>query len=999
VITRLRAIVPPLTPRILLVEDRDGLADPAAAVLGSVGLATLPGRARSGAAVGAALEADGVDLVVLVCSDPITLTEVVLRAIRVRGRDVPCVVVSTTPGESAAVEVMRAGAVDYMTVDKLVRLPVAVERELRDREERAARRRAEAAYSGLNDRLTGLLRATSGMAVMIADADGTVVQWGEGASAMLGHAAEEVVGVADLTLGHDPAELGRLAEEVGAESGLEALLTVARRGGEARDWTLVRADGSRLAAARTVAPIRSSGGAAAGYVGIARDISARRRREREQEVLARLATVVASGAAPEEVFDSVAREAGSLMDADTAGVSRFDAGHAVEVGSWQAEGARSLPVGAQTPLSGDSGMARVARSGLSERIHDLAAEIDPETVAAWPLPVNVRGTLVCPLRVEGRLWGSLRLGSTTPGFFGPADEERLQRFASVIELAIGAAQARERVVADALAGLFRSEMGLEEILDLVVAAAEQALGADRATCYVHDDSAERVVSLRTTEGDATRREFLRASIGMHRSRMPVWQLLAQHPSPTMMIGDVAGDPAIPGPVARALGTGALIGMRLEHPTIRRGDTPVMLGTLFLSFARRRRFTERDRIAAESLAGMASLALANIHLHETATRTRTEVEARSSEDPLTGLANHRGFQERLAQEVTRARRHRRALSLALVDIDRFRQVNEQHGHEVGDRVLVAIARQLQGAARETDLVARVGGEEIAWLMPETEAMEAWQAVDRAREALARSTLDGVGRVTVSAGVCDLTQSGSAGELLRLAEGALYWAKQHGRDVAFLYSPEVVEELSAEERAERLQRLQALQSIRVLARAVDAKDTSTREHSERVADLAVAIGTALGWDSERLVRLREAGLVHDVGKIGVPDRILFKPGRLTPPEYEEIMRHAEIGAEMVADVLTAEQVAWVRGHHERWDGRGYPDGLSGDRIPDGARILALADAWDVMRSPRPYHEPLSIEDAVAEVQRCAGAQFHRGVVQALLGVVADGTLPEVTTIPTA
>ncbi len=225
-------------------------------------------------------------------------------------------------------------------------------------------------------------------------------------------------------------------------------------------------------------------------------------------------------------------------------------------------------------------------------------------------------------------------------------------------------------------------------------------------------------------------------------------------------------------------------------------------------------------------------------------------------------------------------------------------------------------------------------------------------------------------------------------MRLTEGALYWAKRHGRDVAFLYSPTVVEELSAEDRAERLHRLQALQSIRVLARAVDAKDPLTLEHSERVSDLAVAIGAAMGWGSERLVRLREAGLVHDVGKIGIRDRILFKPSRLTPEEYGEIVRHAEIGAEMVGDVLSPEQVAWVRGHHERWDGGGYPDRLRGPAIPDGARVLALADAWDVMTSARSYHVPLTTEDALAECVRCSGTQFWEEAVAVLVGLIRSG-----------
>jgi diguanylate cyclase (GGDEF)-like protein len=453
---------------------------------------------------------------------------------------------------------------------------------------------------------------------------------------------------------------------------------------------------------------------------------------------------------------------------------------------------------------------------------------------------------------------------------------------------------------------------------------------------------------------------------------------------------MAGDATVPDAMARRLGAGAVVGIRLEHPSIRRDGQPELLGTLFLSYRVPRRFSARERAAAESLAGMAAVALANARLHADSLRSAIEVQAHATSDPLTGLANHRAFQERLAHEVTRARRHGRSLALALIDIDHFRRVNERNGHEAGDRVLVGIAGLLRSAAREADLVARVGGEEIAWLMPETEAMDAWQAVDRMRETVARTSVAEGVHVTVSAGVCDLAQAGSAGELLRLAEGALYWAKQHGRDVAFLYSPSVVEELSAEERADRLQRVQALQSIRVLARAVDAKDTSTREHSERVADLAVALGTAIGWEADRLVRLREAGLVHDVGKIGVPDAILFKPARLTPAEYEEIMRHAAIGAEMVADVLTPEQVSWVRGHHERWDGGGYPDGLAGERIPEGARVLALADAWDVMTSERPYHAPLTVADALAECRRCAGTQFSADLVGAIGRLVGAGAV---------
>lgn len=370
---------------------------------------------------------------------------------------------------------------------------------------------------------------------------------------------------------------------------------------------------------------------------------------------------------------------------------------------------------------------------------------------------------------------------------------------------------------------------------------------------------------------------------------------------------------------------------------------------------------------------------------------------ASSDPLTGLANHRAFQERLRAEVERAQRHGRSLSLALLDVDGFKGVNDAFGHQAGDRVLLDVASRLADTVRGADLVARigaenaaqepggllarVGGDEFALLLPETDALAAQLVADRAHAEIRNAPFAPGCTVTVSIGICDLEHAADADELIRFADGALYWAKTHGRNAVWRYSPEVVEELSAQDRAERLTRHQVLTGVRALARAVDAKDRSTQEHSDRVSNVAGLMAEAIGWPAERVALLREAALVHDVGKIGIPDAILLKPGRLTSEEYAVVKTHAALGAQIVSGILDDEQIAWVRSHHERYDRSGYPDGLPGEAIPEGAQLLAVADAWDVMTSQRPYSAAMQPFDALAECRRQAGAQFGPEAVAAL------------------
>ncbi|WP_445151225.1 bifunctional diguanylate cyclase/phosphohydrolase [Baekduia sp. Peel2402] len=369
-----------------------------------------------------------------------------------------------------------------------------------------------------------------------------------------------------------------------------------------------------------------------------------------------------------------------------------------------------------------------------------------------------------------------------------------------------------------------------------------------------------------------------------------------------------------------------------------------------------------------------------------TEETARLEADATTDPLTGLANHRAFQERLRAEVQRAARHARPVALALVDVDHFKAVNDAGGHAIGDQVLRAVAAHLREHLRAEDLLARVGGDEFAVLLPEADATQAAAAMERARRAIATAPFAGGAHLTISVGICDAAHAPEAEALSRFADGALYWSKEHGRNRVSTYDPATIQELSADERIGQLQRSQALTGIRALARAIDARDPSTHEHSERVARLTAQLAEERGWPADRVALLHEAALVHDVGKIGIPDAILLKPSRLTAEEYEVIKGHAELSARMVEEILGAEQVAWILAHHERPDGLGYPRGLRGDELSEGAALLAAADAFDVMVSARPYSPGRSVESALEEARSLVGKQFTAEAVAALEAVHA-------------
>jgi diguanylate cyclase (GGDEF)-like protein len=358
------------------------------------------------------------------------------------------------------------------------------------------------------------------------------------------------------------------------------------------------------------------------------------------------------------------------------------------------------------------------------------------------------------------------------------------------------------------------------------------------------------------------------------------------------------------------------------------------------------------------------------------------------DPLTELYNHRFFQERLEREIDHSHREDAQVALLIIDIDDFDQVNNVYGHAVGDRRLVAIAERLAASARSTDVVCRVGGDEFAIIMPNTEPVEAFKVSMRLQDSLG-DIEDGCPlRVGFSAGIAGVPQHAlSREELSQRADGALYWAKLNGREQVIVFDEELVVSMGPEQRIERLEEESYVRMVQLLASAVDARDPYTQQHSRRVAAFAVKLGEALELAPDRIERIETAALLHDVGKIGVPDAVLRKGSRLTDAEYEMVKEHPALASRILRAIPRSEILPWITGHHEKWDGTGYPEGLLGEQIPLEARILAICDAYDAMTSERPYRGAMEAEEALQELLLGAGQQFDPELTAAFVRAVHE------------
>jgi diguanylate cyclase (GGDEF)-like protein len=367
------------------------------------------------------------------------------------------------------------------------------------------------------------------------------------------------------------------------------------------------------------------------------------------------------------------------------------------------------------------------------------------------------------------------------------------------------------------------------------------------------------------------------------------------------------------------------------------------------------------------------------------------------DALTNTLNHGSLVGLLAEEIERARRDGRELSVALIDLDGFRLLNDNHGHAAGDEALLTVARLLEWHGGSELLLGRYGPDEFLLVSGDRAAEQLEALVEAFRTELAKCTLQFESTeplpITISAGLCTYpTHGASVTALLSAAVTTLEEAKGSGGDAIRIAS---LGERGSEPAAS------SFDVLKGLVLAVDTKDRYTKRHSEDVARYAMFIARRIGLDEDLVRSIQVSGLLHDVGKIGIPDDILRKPGRLTAEEMGVLQQHVALGDMIVRELPDLETVrAGIRYHHERWDGRGYLEQLEGEQIPLIARVLAVADAFSAMTTTRPYRKALDLREALDRLGDAAGNQLEEHLVQAFLDGLeqdADPPLPGMDIVP--
>jgi diguanylate cyclase (GGDEF)-like protein len=617
---------------------------------------------------------------------------------------------------------------------------------------------------------------------------------------------------------------------------------------------------------------------------------------------------------------------------------------------------------------------RTGPGGALQVHHRGFVDEDPTTVAQALLEGDGDGDdevrLVAEVESRSRHYGRLMAASPAGGFLR---QERdlfavyARYAASVLDTATALEEARRehrqsrallelsRAVAEVTAG--------DEVAKRLVNAVPSVVDCDRVSVFLWSDRQEALTCRAVTESSGNRAKELQ-KLSISPSESPLIAELVEHPEPQPRFLEPATADEFLGGVMRRLDSKALV------------IVPIVAHTRFYGILTVSVIDRPDRLRPSSalknnLAGVvahAATALDNARLMET-------MSHQARHDSLTGLLSHRAFHEALGLLFADGR----VFTLAMVDIDDFKLVNDLRGHPLGDEALKRVSDSMRACLRDDDAIFRIGGEEFAVLVPGLAADDAVEVAERLRRAVARTPFELPLRVSIGLASSPHDATDRDG-LLERADAALYAAKAAGKDRTSV--------ATAEEQAHGDHGSVPQELLDVLRR----KDGPTLGHSAEVAAVAVSVGTALGLEPERLASLRLAAQLHDIGKVAVPDTVLNHPGPLDEQQLRLIHVHPMVGAEVAKAWGLAHIARFLLEHHEHFDGGGYPAGLAGEQISLEARIIHAVDAYCAMTAERPYRAALSADAARAELRACSGSQFDPDVVSALEAEL-EGQRPDV------